>query len=64
MLYRPSDHHTEDPWYRRWFEDFGERWPRTTTLVIAVALIALSALAIYAIVAHKSTMCACGALTP
>ncbi len=64
MLYRPSDHRSDNLWYRRWFEEFGERWPATTTLIIATALIALSAVAIYAIVTHKSTMCACGALTP
>ncbi|CAN5406415.1 hypothetical protein BH10ACT8_BH10ACT8_07570 [soil metagenome] len=64
MLYRPSDHRNDDPWYRRWFDKLGERWPRSTTLAVATALIALSALTIYAIVTHKSTMCACGALTP
>ena len=59
MLQRPSD-----PWYRRWFDEFGERWPRATTLAVATALITVAVLAIYAILTHKSTMCACGALAP
>lgn len=38
MLYRSSEPRSDDPWYRRSFEEFGERWPATTTLIIATAL--------------------------
>ncbi|PZS32199.1 MAG: hypothetical protein DLM61_07325 [Pseudonocardiales bacterium] len=64
MLYRPPrDHQDSEPddgGVRSWFQDLLDRFPTTVTVIVMTVAVLLAALAIYAIVTRKSTMCACG----
>lgn len=64
MLYRPNDPHIPEPdggGFRSWLDDLLARFPSALTIAIMVALVAL---AIYAILTVHSTICACDGARP